>query len=552
LTQSASGNEKRGNKKILWASIVVVVVIIVVVAAATAVILSKPPTKKSNTVYFYTWWGPTSGRALQNLTEAFHTAYPQYTAVPTVSPGAGGTNAKYAILTLIKANDPPNTFQTHYGPEMLSYIEAAPSGANSFVNFTSYVQSNMANKAVSSVLAAGTYNGVTFSLPVDAHQGAQLFFNPQVLAKYSLPIPNNMSTLLSDTVALGSHGINAWVIPGGDGGWDQLNVWENAFLAYGGNTMYDELMYGTLNTSSPSVMHVLNETNAAFFTFEKYSMPGLESDSWLQALPYVLKGQAAFYTSGNWVLEYTTDYLNVLVYPATAPYTSWTNLTMLDQSFPGTQNYWVLVTDSVAVPSGPTSTLGLTFAKYFSSYAGDKVFTKTKAVTFYNNVTSDYYATQAQWYSYKTLLNTSPSNFVYQLSDGGLFDNVFASYTSAMTALSEIGPSDLAAWNLTLSSGISSEQSEWMTANSLGYGYMGFPGHPFGGYAPPWATAAVSGVAAHPNSVSTTGVTSAKSPTASSHIQKPVKINYVQISLTSVTLLQKFYVMGVSQGTRLL
>ena len=71
MTQSASGNEKRGNKKILWASMVVVVVIIVVVAAATAVILSKPPTKKSNTVYFYTWWGPTSGRALQ-IASIFH------------------------------------------------------------------------------------------------------------------------------------------------------------------------------------------------------------------------------------------------------------------------------------------------------------------------------------------------------------------------------------------------------------------------------------------------------------------------------------------------
>lgn len=549
MTQSTSGDSGRRKSRKLTISIVAAIVVIVVIAAVADVLISKPPAKTSNTVYFYTWWGPTSGRALQNLTEAFHKAYPQYTAVPTVSPGAGGTNAKYAILTLIKAKDPPNTFQTHYGPEMLSYVEAAPGGASAFVNMTSYVKTTLMNKSVLPVLEAGTFNGVTFSLPVDAHQGAQLFFNPQVLAKYGLPIPTNMSMLINDTIALGNHGVDAWVIPGGDGGWDQLNLWENAFLAYGGNTMYDQFMYGTLNISNPAVMHVLNETNAAFFTFEKYSMPGLESDSWLQTLHYVLDGQAAFYTSGNWVLEYTTDYLNVLVYPAIAPYTSWTNLTMLDQSFPGTQHYWVLVTDSVAVPSGPSAKLGLIFAKYFSSYAGDTVFTRTKAVTFYNNVTSDYYATQAQWYSYKTLLNTSPSDFVYQLSDGGLFDNVFASLTSAMTALSEIGPSDLAAWNLTLSSAISSEQSQWMQANSLGYGYMGFPGHPFGGFVPPWATAAASGASTH-TSLKSQAHISSKSGTSSALFRKPADVHYVEISLSSVTMLQKFYLMGVDSGFR--
>lgn len=498
MAQSSSTGPGSGSRRNLLIAVVAVVVVVVIIGAVVASVLNKPSTSsKSGNVYFYTWWGPTSGRALQNLTASFHQAYPQYTAVPTVSPGAGGTNAKYAILTLIKAGNPPNTFQTHYGPEMLSYVEAAPNGASSFVNMTSYVKSTLEPHMVMPVLEAGSFNGVSFSLPVTAHQGAQLFFNPQVLAKYNLPIPNNMSVLLNDTIALGSHGIKAWVIPGGDGGWDQLNIWENAFLAYGGNTLYDELMYGTLNTSSPAVMHVLNETNNAFFTFVKYSMPGLESTGWVQDIHYVLNGQAAFYTSGNWVLEYTTDYLFTIGYPATAPYTTWSNITLMDQSFPGTQQYWVLVTDSVAVPSGPSSTLGLLFAKYFSSYKGDTVFTKAKAVTPYNNVTTDYFATPAQWHSYQTLKSTSSSDFVYQLSDGGLFDNVFATLTSAMTSLSEIGPSDLAAWNLTLTQAVGSEQSQWKSANQLGYGYMGFPGHPFGGYVPPWATASAAGTVSH-------------------------------------------------------
>ncbi len=517
---------------------VVVLVVIVVIGATAATMLNKPKATSGN-IYFYTWWGPTSGRALQNLTAAFHKAYPQYTAVPTVSPGAGGTNAKYAILTLIKAGSPPNTFQTHYGPEMLSYVEAAPSGASDFVNMTSYVKQHLFNTSVLPVLEAGAFNGASFSLPVTAHQGAQLFFNPQVLKQYSLPIPNNISVLLSDTIALGSHGVKAWVLPGGDGGWDQLNLWENTFLAYGGGTMYDQLMYGTLNVNSPAVQNVLNETNAAFFTFVKYSVPGLQSTSWLQDLHYVLNGNAAFYTSGNWVLEYTTDYLNVIGYPATSPYTSWTNITLMDQSFPSTQNYWVLVTDSVAVPSGPSSASGLIFAKYFSSYQGDTVFTKSKAVTFYKNVTKDYYATPAQWNSYQTMIATNSSNFLYQLSDGGLFDNVFASLTSGMTALSEIGSSDLAAWNLTLSGAIGSEYSQWQAANSLGYGYMGFPGHPFGGFVPPWATAAAAGVTAH------SSVSAQKSLTNVSVMPKGAPQHTVIVSFAALNFLEHYLVGAV-------
>jgi glucose/arabinose transport system substrate-binding protein len=538
MAQSASPGSRSASTKKTLLAVVVVLIVLVVIGATAATMLNKPKASSGN-IYFYTWWGPTSGKALQNLTTAFHQAYPQYTAVPTVSPGAGGTNAKYAILTLIKAGSPPNTFQTHYGPEMLSYVEAAPAGASDFVNMTSYVKQSLFSTSVMPVLEAGAFNGVSFSLPVTAHQGAQLFFNPQVLKQYNLPIPNNITVLLNDTIVLGSHGVMAWVLPGGDGGWDQLNLWENTFLAYGGGTMYDQLMYGTLNINTPAVQHVLNETNSAFFTFVKYSVPGLESTSWLQDLHYVLNGNAAFYTSGNWVLEYTTDYLHVIGYPATSPYTGWTNITLMDQSFPSTQQYWVLVTDSVAVPSGPSSTNGLLFAKYFSSYRGDTIFTKTKAVTFYNNVTTDYYATPAQWHSYQTLVSTNSSKFLYQLSDGGLFDNVFASITSGMTALSEIGSSDLAAWNLTLSSAISSEYSQWQAANSLGYGYMGFPGHPFGGFVPPWATATAAGITAHHST------SKPVSSTPKSLMSKTVIHHTVIVSFASLNFLQHYLVGAV-------
>ncbi len=237
------------------AIIAAIVVVIVVVAVVVVVVEEKrPTTTTSKDVEFYTWWATEGKVALDKLAPAFHNAT-GYTLQPYVSPGAGGSNAIYAILSLIEAGKPPATFQVHFGPPaMLSYVEAAPNGINSFVNMGPVAeQMNLTNNSLPEVIEAGEFNGHLLSLPVDLHQGgAQLYFNPQLLKKYNVPIPTNLSTLISDTKTLESDGVTPWIIPGGDGGgWDQLNVWEDIFLALAGNKMYDEFMYGTLNMSNP-------------------------------------------------------------------------------------------------------------------------------------------------------------------------------------------------------------------------------------------------------------------------------------------------------------
>ncbi|GGM76895.1 hypothetical protein GCM10007108_13750 [Thermogymnomonas acidicola] len=493
------------------AIIAAIVVVIVVVAVVVVVVEEKrPTTTTSKDVEFYTWWATEGKVALDKLAPAFHNAT-GYTLQPYVSPGAGGSNAIYAILSLIEAGKPPATFQVHFGPAMLSYVEAAPNGINSFVNMGPVAeQMNLTNNSLPEVIEAGEFNGHLLSLPVDLHQGAQLYFNPQLLKKYNVPIPTNLSTLISDTKTLESDGVTPWIIPGGDGGWDQLNVWEDIFLALAGNKMYDEFMYGTLNMSNPTVANTINETSDIYSLFQNDSYSGEQSMTWTQAISEVTSGQVAFQVNGNWYTNYAYDFLNVTNYPAVAPYTSWTNISLMSEDFPNTSQYFVMVTDSVAVPTGSTQTAGLIFAKYFASWAGQMVFTKWKAVTFYDNVTTDYFNTPAQWYSYQLAKSTPGNDWVYQLSDGGLFAGPLASAESAMASFSEsFTPSSssstfqgaVSVLDASLKQVLSSEEQQWMSANSLGLGYMGSPGHPFGGYLPPWAnTSANATVTAHATS----------------------------------------------------
>jgi glucose/arabinose transport system substrate-binding protein len=517
VTEQQGSPNPKPKKKNTRAMIIAIVVVVVVIIAAVVVVVevTKVPTPTpSKDVEFYTWWATEGKVALDHLGPNF-TKATGLTMVPYVSPGAGGSNAIYAILSLIEAGKPPATFQVHYGPAMISYDEAAPNGISSFVSMNSAAYSlNMVNNSFPEVLEAGEFNGLMESMPVNLHQGAQLYFNPTLLKKEGLPEPTNLSLLISDTEALHSKGIYAWIIPGGDGGWDQLNVWEDVFLSLAGGKMYDEFMYGTLNTSNPAVVNLLTETNNIYSLFQNDSYPGEESMTWTEAIPVLTGGTVAFQVNGNWYTNYAYDFLNVTNYPATAPYdnnitvANYTNpypvtyhgadISLMSMDFPGTSKYFVEVVDSVAVPVGPTQANGMTFAKYFASYAGQLVWTKWKAVTFYNNITTDYFNTPAQWASYQQALadESNASAWVYQLSDGGLASGPLESAETAMSTFSGsfTASSGSAAYSAASSvlirlmdSVISSENATWQAANSLGLGYMGSPGHPFGNYLPYWA-----------------------------------------------------------------
>jgi len=219
----------RGLSSTQIAIIVAIVVIVIVIGAIAGIMLTRKstPTVITTTVttttttttpittttttgplVFYTWWAATGKVALNHLIPIFE-QQTGITVEPYLVPGAAGNNAKYAILALVEAGKPPASFQVHYGPEMISYVEAAPNGVNSFVNMTPYaIQWGLLKNAVYEVLQAGAFNGTLLSIPVNVHRGALLYVNVQLLREYNLPFPYNFSTLVYDTVQLAEHGIH--------------------------------------------------------------------------------------------------------------------------------------------------------------------------------------------------------------------------------------------------------------------------------------------------------------------------------------------------------
>ncbi len=469
---------------LIW--VVVLIVVVVVLGSLLAYYATRPTVSAvtSHEILFYTWWATTGKVALDHLIPAFEEAYPQYKVVPYLVPGAGGTNARYAIVALIEAGKPPTTFQTLLGATMIGYVEASPQGVNTFVNFTPYLENEgVLNHVVLPVFLAAAYNGTIISLPVNVHSGFVLYMNIKVLKEYNLPIPSNISQLLYDTVVLAQHGINPWCVGGADGGYDQEQLWFAIFLALGGPKLMDEVLYGTLNLSDPYVQQIFNETNEIFLNITSYNQPGWESMTWTQCISLLAEGKSVFQVDVDSGTNYLYDYLNVTTYPAIEPYISWNNVTVVAEMFPGDQNYFVLVADAIAVPHGPNEKAGILFALYWASYAGQEVWTRWKASTYYLNGT-DWYNTPEQWWMYQRELQIPNQNWV--IDPLSLFPDVDSEIYQGLLTLQEIGKPALSNWYSTFTSAMAEERAEWLKAAQLGLGYLGFPGQPFGGYTPPW------------------------------------------------------------------
>ena len=496
--------------KKLW--IVIGVVIVVVAAGSVAGYELTKPTKTD--IVLYTWWATTGKVALKHEIPAFEKANPNYTVTQAITTGGGGGNSIANLLSKVKAGETPAAFQTHMGPEMYSFVQDSPHGLSTFVNWTSDYNQNFSGKVISSTFDAGAMNGVLLSMPVEVHTMGLLYMNDSVLHKYGLTPPTNVWQLQNDTYKLANDGFNSahgdapWGISGAEGGWAQLQLWENNFLGIAGPKLYNEFTYGTLNMTNSTVSNYVNQTNLLFKNETKYDFNGWQSMSWNQMASEMISGHVAFLTAGDFVTNYMYDFLNTTSYPVNGNnghYVNNTTTPILVQSFPGTHKYFVVNLDSVGVSTGSTQAAAVKFVNYWTSPTGNKIWTQWKGISYYSGMNTNYYNTPEQAYMYNKLSTTPSSDFVYALSDGGLFAGPDSTITGNLLNLqsqlnSTTNPSKyINDWTNSLSHQVNKEMQLWLSANSHNLGYLGFAGHPFGGYLPPWANSSynLTGTGSH-------------------------------------------------------
>ncbi|MEM4944612.1 MAG: glucose ABC transporter substrate-binding protein GlcS [Saccharolobus sp.] len=458
---------------------------------------SSLATTSSNVVDFINPWGAEDPVGLKWIQGNFSIYYPGYSVQYTSLPGASGVEERYVVINDIEAGKLQGAFWAHGGPEVLSYVELLPNPHDLYNMTPLLAQEGLFQKGVKQALIAISYNGTIFGAPTNVHRAEELYFNPQILKEYNLPIPTNLSTLIYDTQQLEAHGIHPWAVSGAEGGYEQLHLWFAIFLSVasqyygyaGAAKLSNELMYGVLNLDNTTIQKIINETDNIFvqFTSPNSVIPSWQSQSIWSALALVIKGQAVFEAGGNWLAEYAAIWYNTTTYPAVEPYTNWNNITLMAMPFPGTQGIYVIDVDSIAIPTvnNPQEQAAINFVKFWTSYEGQKIWTYYKGVSIWANAT-DYYATPMQWYDYQALLNTPLQNFTWAFADGTLFDDAFYYLISQELNLQEQGASYIPTFNAALLKAENMTFHEWQVAAKDGFGFVGMKGEPFGDYLPPW------------------------------------------------------------------
>lgn len=470
--------EKTATKKPNTALIVTAIIIILVIAIGAIYFLMRPsaptttPTAPAGPkkMTFYTWWAGLERFAIDAVIGNF-TKATGIQVEKTAVPGGAGVNAKYAIIALIMAGKPPEAYQVHCGPEMISYFMAAPHGKDDFVDLTDVAtQIGLISTPAGQVCQLA---GHLYSAPVNLHRANLIFMNKKILDQYGIKPPTTLDELTAACSKLKAAGVPCMVQAGADQ-FTVLHLWEQTFLAVAGPDKFIQFMYGTIDPNDPSIKQATDTFLAFVDTFPSDWM----ALDWTSAVDRVVKGNGAFHVDGDWAVGLIYN-----VYPGTkmCPIDSITpDCDIIVAPFPGTQGIYNMVIDAVGVPKGPNQDLGITFVKYFASRDGQKIFNPLKgSIADYPDLPTDIYPTNIQ--KWEVQQYASSTKQVFSLTHGALFSDVWSKLLSGAVLLAQTKQTSM--WYSTVNDAIKLELSLWQQSGL----YLGSPTSPFAGYLPPWA-----------------------------------------------------------------
>lgn len=462
-------------KKPIWPWIAVVVIVIVVIAIA-AYILTAPPAAPTPTptppkkMTFYTWWAGLERFAIDYLIGNF-TKATGVDVEKTAVPGGAGVNAKFAIIALIMAGKPPEAFQVHCGPEIISYFMAAPNKEKDFVDLTSV--GGEINILATPVGQVCLLSGKLYALPVNLHRANLILMNKEILDKYGITPPKTIDELVSACEKLKAAGVPCTVQAGADL-FTVLHFWEQIYLAVAGPKKFIQFMYGMLDPNDPSI----KQATDIFLKFVDTFPPDWMALDWTSAVDRVVKGQGAFHIDGDWAVGLIFN-----VYPE-VEMCSIDKITptckIIVAPFPGTQGIYNMVIDSVGVPAGPLKDLGVQFAKYFASRDGQKVFNPYKgSIAAYPDLPKDIYFIEVQKWEVDEYARSTAQ--VFSFTHGALFSDVWDKLLRAAVVLAQTKATEI--WYSTVKDALTLERQLWEQSGM----FIGTCQKPFGEVLPPWA-----------------------------------------------------------------
>ena len=243
----------------------------------------------------FSWW--TSGgeaAALKALFNAYGKQYPGVNIINATVAGGSGSSARPVLQTRLAVNNPPDTWQTHPGWELLGqYV-----GPGYCEPITDLYQSDGWDKAFPKALVdMVSKDGKAYAVLTGIHHGNVLWYNKRLLDKNGIKIGNNITfeEFFAICDKLKRAGIPA--IGVGDSGiWASSQLFENTLLGVVGPQGWMDLFNGKMKWDDPKVKRAIEY----FAKMQDYINPDHATLTWDQAVKKLMDGKVAFNSMGDW------------------------------------------------------------------------------------------------------------------------------------------------------------------------------------------------------------------------------------------------------------
>jgi glucose/mannose transport system substrate-binding protein len=281
----------------------------------------------------FSWWtSPGEAKALQALFDAFTAANPGVEVVNATVAGGGGVNAKAVLQTRLQGGQPPDSWQTHVGRELVD-LYVVPGNCEPITDI--YESEGLIDIMPAGLVDQATWESEQYSIPVGVHRGNGFWYNKSVMEENGIEVGDTMSVdeFFAAADTLKAAGIPALAL-GNSEGFPGAQTFESTLLGVVGPETYNALFRGETPWDDQGV----REAAEIYARMLDYVNEDFSALAWSDAINVVIEGNAGFNSMGDWA------YGEVLAKDA-QDNIGWV-------SHPGTAGSFVLVVDSFTLPVG--------------------------------------------------------------------------------------------------------------------------------------------------------------------------------------------------------
>jgi glucose/mannose transport system substrate-binding protein len=245
----------------------------------------------------FSWW--TSGgeaAALDALFKDYKAKDPGVEIINATVAGGGGSAARPVLQARLAGGNPPDTWQTHPGFELLDQYVASGYCEPVTDIYTSEGWDKVVPKALVDMLSQ---EGKAYSVLCGVHRGNVLWYNKKLLEKNGVKVGDKMTfdEFFAAADKLKAAGVTPLAV-GDTGIWASSQLFENTLLGVVGPQGWKDLFSGKMSFDDPKV----KEAATLYGKLLKYQNSDHSALSWDQAVKAVEEGKCAFTSMGDWTV----------------------------------------------------------------------------------------------------------------------------------------------------------------------------------------------------------------------------------------------------------